>query len=140
MITYYLTRTHFAAAYTLGRLTTPKQTFWTLEDAVREQAGVPVSQWKIPGETAIPKGTYPLILDMSNRFGKIMPHILNVEGFSGIRIHSGNSEHDTEGCILLGWGVTKDGRLEQSRIAVDDFMAELEGYYDVGASVQIEIS
>ena len=141
MITFFLTRERFGETYTIGRLKTPLQTFYTLEDKVREESGVPVCEWKIPGETAIPVGTYPLIIDMSNRFKKLMPHICNVDGFEGIRIHAGNTSEDTEGCVLLGWAVDKEGSaILQSRDAVTDFMQELESYYDQNAPVQIQIT
>jgi hypothetical protein len=74
---------------------------WTLEDVVREKPGVPVAQWKVKGETAIPLGTYDLIVDFSNHFQKDLPHILNVPGFDGVRIHGGNKAADTEGCLLV---------------------------------------
>lgn len=67
---------------------------YTLEDAVLTH--------KIYGESAIPAGQYPLILSFSNRFKKIMPEILDVPNFKGVRVHGGNTEHDTLGCILLG--------------------------------------
>lgn len=57
---------------------------------------------KIPGDSAIPRGTYALKLSMSARFKRIMPEVVGVKGFSGIRIHGGNTEHDTLGCPLLG--------------------------------------
>lgn len=57
---------------------------------------------KVPGATAIPRGRYRMRLSMSRRFGKIMPEILNVPEFTGVRAHGGNDEHDTEGCPLLG--------------------------------------
>jgi len=75
---------------------------YTLEGKVREVAGEPVAQWKVAGATAIPTGTYKVIVDHSMHFGRDMMHILNVPGFDGIRIHGGNTEADTEGCILVG--------------------------------------
>jgi len=78
---------------------------FTMEDTVREP-GV-----KIPGKTAIPAGKYQLALDMSVRFNRMMPHILNVPGFEGIRIHAGNTAVDTEGCILVGRERQDGGRV-----------------------------
>lgn len=57
---------------------------------------------KVYGETCIPLGNYSVIVDHSNRFNRDMPHILNVPGFEGIRIHGGNTDKDTHGCILIG--------------------------------------
>lgn len=76
---------------------------YTLEDCVREVPNRAVATWKIDGKTAIPVGHYELVIDHSQRFGKDMPHILGVKGFEGIRIHKGNTDKDTEGCILVGW-------------------------------------
>ena len=80
----------------------------TLEDAVREVKGHPVQDWKIPGHTAIPEGKYQVIVNMSARFRRILPLLLDVPGFSGIRIHAGNTIKDTEGCILPGMGSIGD--------------------------------
>lgn len=74
---------------------------WTLEDVVREVPGQPVASWKIKGRTAIPRGTYPIRVTRSNRFGVDLPLLLDVPGFEGIRIHGGNTAADTEGCILV---------------------------------------
>ena len=57
---------------------------------------------KVYGKTCIPNGTYTVVLSYSNRFKRILPELLNVPHFLGIRIHSGNSSKDTEGCIILG--------------------------------------
>lgn len=75
---------------------------WTLEDAVREIPGQPVSAWKVPRETAIPQGRYTVVLSHSQRFGIVLPELLAVPGFTGVRIHAGNTIADSEGCVLVG--------------------------------------
>jgi hypothetical protein len=92
---------------------------YTLEDTVQEE-GI-----KIDGDTAIPVGTYRVIIDFSNRFQKPLPHILNVPGFEGIRIHCGNTAADTEGCILLGQEKGANTVLF-SRPAFNAFFAKLQ--------------
>lgn len=77
----------------------------TLEDGVREVSGIPVREWKVPGQTAIPVGRYEIKRTRSSRFGRDMLQVMNVPGFEGIRIHSGNSAKDTEGCILVGLNI-----------------------------------
>lgn len=75
----------------------------TLEDKVRNPKGTPKENFnKIYGETAIPYGTYRVIISYSNAFKKYLPEILNVPLYEGIRIHTGNINSDTYGCILLG--------------------------------------
>lgn len=90
---------------------------FTLEDKER-----PV---KIKSETAIPKGTYKVIINMSNRFKKLLPLLLNVPNFEGVRIHPGNSNHDTEGCILVGRTRSKD-YIGQSRKAFDSLFLKMQ--------------
>ena len=69
----------------------------TLEDEIREQ-GV-----KVYGETCIDAGRYKVILNRSNRFKRIMPLLLNVPRFEGIRMHGGNTSKDTHGCPLVAF-------------------------------------
>lgn len=87
----------FGALYLNGRFQC-----WTLEDRIREQVGVPVADWKIPHVTAIPAGTYLVCLTPSKRFGRVLPEVLAVPGYTGVRIHAGNTVADTDGCILVG--------------------------------------
>lgn len=82
---------------------------YTLEDEVREIHGVPVSEWKIKGATAIPAGRYKVTLEHSPRFGPDTLTVHDVPGFTHIRMHAGNTEADTDGCPLLGMEVDPRG-------------------------------
>ena len=94
--------------YTIGRLFVDgRYVCDVLEDRVREP-GV-----KIPGETAIPAGRYRVIVNVSPKFGRELPRLLDVPGFEGILIHRGNSPKDTEGCLLVGENKEK-GRVVNS--------------------------
>jgi hypothetical protein len=98
---------------------------YTLEDVVREVKGKPVSAWKLARKTAIPSGSYTVTLNMSNRFKRVMPLLLEVPGFAGVRIHAGNSAADTEGCLIVGASRVGYSRVGQSRLAYDRLMALL---------------
>jgi len=92
---------------------------YTLEDAVRNGT-------KVLGKTAIPIGTYKLIIDASVRFKQDMPHILNVPDFTGVRIHAGNTSADTDGCILLGSTWAGKDFIGNSKIAYKKFFDKLK--------------
>jgi len=79
---------------------------YTLEDQIREIPGRPVAEWKSYGSTAIPAGRYRLTLDHSPRFGPDTLTLWGVPGFTGVRMHAGNTHEDSEGCPLLGLRVT----------------------------------
>lgn len=117
-----LNRIFLGSSATIGELlVNDKHLCDTLEDRVRPEGE------KVYGKTAIPEGTYEVKLTYSPRFKKILPEILNVPNFSGIRIHTGNSSKDTEGCILVGtWDGEKEDWVGNSRIAFDELMALLE--------------
>lgn len=111
----------------------------TLEDAMREIPGEPVESWKVQGETAIPVGAYALVLDYSPHFKCILPHMLDVPGFEGIRIHAGNTVEDSSGCPLVGYSVIGPGKIGASRIALADLMAELEAAVEGGEDITCEV-
>lgn len=99
---------------------------FTLEDVER-----PV---KIKNETAIPKGTYKVIINQSNRFKRLLPLLLNVPGFEGIRIHSGNSNHNTEGCILVGQTRSKD-YIGKSRKAFNKLFEKMQAAKNITITI-----
>jgi hypothetical protein len=112
-------RFEYGDNYTIGIMAIDGEFYcYTLEDKVREV--------KIAHETAIPEGTYDVIIDYSNRFQKDMPHILKVPGFDGIRIHSGNTDADTDGCILVGMDWQKGDFINRSREAYNGFFTKLQ--------------
>ena len=100
---------------------------FTLEDKERDI--------KIKSETAIPKGTYKVIINQSNRFKRLLPLLLNVPNFEGVRIHSGNSNHDTEGCILVGQTRNKN-YIGQSRKAFEKLFKKMQQTKDITLIIQ----
>lgn len=109
---------------------TGKPFCYTLEDEVRPPGE------KVMHETAIPYGTYKVEMTFSPKFGKIMPLIADVPGFTGIRIHTGNDEDDTSGCLLVGFGKT-DKTITQSRDAFTALYAILEQASQEGRPIEI---
>lgn len=126
-----LTRDIKTPTMTLGKLTAGNLILMTCEDAIREI--------KIPGITCIPAGRYKVIISFSQRFQKPLPLLLDVPNFSGVRIHSGNTPLDTEGCILVGTARTKEG-VSNSRLALGLLMDYMEAEMQGGKDVWIEIT
>lgn len=84
---------------TLGKLYINNEFFCdTIEDKYRDLS----KEKKVYGETCIPFGTYKVIINMSPKYGRLMPRLLDVPHFEGILIHSGNTEQDSAGCVICG--------------------------------------
>lgn len=135
MMILKLKREIFNKDNTLGSLYIDDKLFcYTCEDKVRDlnndgdldDAG----ETKVYGETAIPKGSYKVIVTMSNRFKKLMPEVLMVKGFAGIRIHAGNTALDSHGCIIVGKTRTANG-VGTSAKCFDELMLKLKGQKDI---------
>jgi hypothetical protein len=115
-----LTRKWFEPTCTIGTLDIDGHTeCLILEDVERAI--------KIPGETCIPIGTYVIVIDYSERFKRRLPHLLDVVGFTGIRIHPGRPHTtaiDTSGCLLPGLEKYEDS-LGHSVMAFDHLFGQL---------------
>lgn len=105
-----------------------------LEDEVRDV--------KVPGETAIPPGTYQVMLTWSPRFKRRLPLLVDVPGFDGIRIHTGNTDKNTDGCLLVGESMTVQlgmPFLLHSKSAFDRLYEKLLAAESRGEDITIEV-
>lgn len=113
-------RFEFKDTYTVGKMYIDNiYECYTLEDVVRTGA-------KVNGQTAIPTGTYNLIINHSNRFNRDLPLLENVPNFTGVRIHSGNTSANTEGCILVGTTWSGKDFIGNSRVAFNKLFEKLK--------------
>jgi hypothetical protein len=96
---------------------------------------------KVKGETAIPSGRYTVARTWSPKYQRMMMLLADVPGFQGIRIHAGNDDDDTEGCILPGLGrdVAKM-TVSKSRVAADWLDGEVAKCATAGKPVTMEIT
>ena len=99
-------RRYFAPTYTIGTMYIDGERFCdTLEDKNRDtnhNGQFDGDEVKVKHETAIPFGTYKVIIAKSPRFDRDLPRLLDVPNFDGVLIHRGNAPEDTSGCILVG--------------------------------------
>jgi hypothetical protein len=103
---------------------------YTLEDPVRDE--------KIKGRTAIPAGRYQITMEHSPRFGPDTLTVNDVPNFTGVRIHAGNTEADTEGCPLVGQLRLETG-IGRSKAALDALKPKVKAALDNGDEVWLEI-
>lgn len=112
-----------------------------VEDIVRG-----TSEAKIHGQTAIPFGTYEVIINKSERFSRLakkdvfLPLLLEVPGFEGVRIHPGNGPKDTEGCLLPGSRFAASGyEVENSRVAFTALFVKMQAALARHESIKLTI-
>lgn len=135
-----LKRKFKGSTYTIGDLSVDGIFFCnTIEDTVRELPAVCpdtsrgrscTCKEKIYARTAIPVGIYKITLEYSPKFKRRMPYLHNVPHFLGILIHSGNTETDSAGCIIVGENTVK-GKVLNSRATFQRLYARLEKGKDI---------
>ena len=122
------------ADYTIGRLEDENgiKICDTLEPTWRDYKG---GELKIPKKSAIPECTYRVVVTKSQRFQKYLPLLVGVPGFEGVRIHSGNTSRDTEGCILVGHNL-QVGKVLWSRITLEKLMKLIENEKEIYLTIK----
>lgn len=131
------------ADYTIGRWYVDGEYLTnSLEDTDRglksSMSPAEVKKVKVKGQTAIPTGRYPVVESYSGKFGKMMPEVLRVPGFSAIRIHPGNTNNDTEGCLLIGENKQK-GMVLNSRYWFNILFGKIHATLTKGGKVWLTI-
>lgn len=132
-----LIRDDFTDKRTLGKLYVDGNYFGeTCEDCDRHLENG--QEEKVYGETAISRGLYKVVLSHSHHFGRILPEVLDVPGFSGVRIHGGNSAADSLGCVLLGRVRTADG-VANCAATVQRLIDMIDAAEEAGEVVTLEV-
>jgi hypothetical protein len=127
-------RFEYGTNFTIGRMSVDGvYECFVLEDKVR-LGGI-----KIAGGTAIPANRYVVVVNHSVHFDKTLPQILDVPGFEGIRIHPGNTDADTEGCLLVGNNWSGGDCIQQSRAAFDILFPKIQKAFDAKEPIYITI-
>lgn len=130
-----LVRIAFKSTYTIGKLYVDGKYFCdVLEDVDRgldsSMTESEILKKKVKGQTAIPTGHYVINITYSPKYKRMMPLLLDVKGFSGIRIHSGNTAKDTEGCLIVGKN-KKVGMVLESRGTYQRLFKMMEGQKEI---------
>jgi len=115
---------------------------YTLEDKDRGLiSSMPLEEImskKVYGQTAIPTGRYEVTISYSPKFQRMMPLLNGVPGYDEVRIHPGNSNVDTLGCLLVGHERSADW-ISDSRIAFNNLWPKIDSVIDKGGKVFITI-
>lgn len=129
-----LKRKYKAETYTIGNLYIDGVFFCNvIEDKVRilplfcadtSQGKSCTCREKVYAETAIPPGTYRITMQYSPRFRRVLPYLHDVPHFLGILIHSGNTEKDSAGCLIVGKNTVK-GKVLESKVTLEKLIAIL---------------
>lgn len=133
-------RTYRGPIYTIGKLYIDGQYFCdTIERrdlGLRQEMTLQeILRIKVPGQTAIPYGTYRVLLSFSEKFERSLPFLQDVPGFAGIMIHTGNTEKDSRGCIIVGENKAK-GMVLNSKKTMEKLLARLRGQTNIEITIK----
>lgn len=140
-----LQRHALKAGYTIGRMEINGRYFCdTLEDPDRglreSMTEDEIAALKVKGATAIPTGTYRIDMQTrSPRFGRVLPRLVSVKGYSGVLIHCGNTADDTEGCILVGENRER-GKVLNSRATLESLLVFLRAAQAEGEEIELTVT
>lgn len=140
-----LQRHALKAGYTIGRMEINGRYFCdTLEDTDRglreSMTEDEIAALKVKGATAIPTGTYRIDMQTrSPRFGRVLPRLVSVKGYSGVLIHCGNTADDTEGCILVGENRER-GKVLNSRATLESLLVFLRAAQAEGEEIELTVT
>ena len=138
-----LKRVYFNDKYTIGKLYICDEYFCdTIEDVNRDlnkdgDLNDP-GESKIMHKTAIPCGSYKVVVNLSNRFKRLLPLLIDVPHFDGIRIHNGVDETSSSGCIIVGKN-TEIGKLTKSREYMNLLTDKLLSEQSKGIAITIDV-
>ena len=138
-----LKRRFFADAYTISTLSINGLRFCDVvedknRDANKDGDLNDTGEAKVYAETAIPFGTYEVVLTLSPKFKRRLPRLLNVPGFDGILIHRGNTAKDSAGCLIVGENKIKGGVINSTKYELE-LVELIDAAIKKGEKVTIEI-
>lgn len=129
--------------YTIGKLSI-NGTYYcdTIEDKVidlNKNGKFDDGLSKVMHQTAIPYGTFKVVVNYSPKFKRELPRLLDVPYFEGILIHNGNDQNSSSGCIIVGENKTV-GKVTNSTFYMNNLTARIKDAQNKGETITITIS
>lgn len=94
---------------------------------------------KVMHQTAIPYGTFKVVVNHSPKFKRELPRLLDVPYFEGILIHNGSDQNSSSGCIIVGENKTV-GKVTNSTFYMNNLTARIKDAQNKGETTTITIS
>lgn len=94
---------------------------------------------KVMHQTAIPYGTFKVVVNHSPKFNRELPRLLDVPYFEGILIHNGSDQNSSSGCIIVGENKSV-GKVTNSTFYMNNLTARIKDAQNKGETTTITIS